>query len=181
MVRLPLQVDRDLVPGVVVETDLGPWHIIETPGHAPSHVTLHQPDRRLILSGDHLLGRLSLYFDLEGTADPVGEFLDSLDVVAGLDARLALAGHGRPFAEVPAHIQANRELVAERLAAVRRELAEGPRTAYEIARAVYGERFTDVSAGWLMTKAIAWLTHLAALGEAARVDERPVERWVLAT
>ena len=30
--------DRDLVPGVEVETDLGTWQVYETPGHAPSHV-----------------------------------------------------------------------------------------------------------------------------------------------
>ena len=55
--------DRDLLPGVEVETDLGAWQVYETPGHAPSHVVLHQPDRGLLLSGDHLLGRVSLYYD----------------------------------------------------------------------------------------------------------------------
>ena len=35
--------DRELVAGVVVQTDLGPWAVVETPGHAPSHVCLHQP------------------------------------------------------------------------------------------------------------------------------------------
>ena len=37
--------DRELLPGVRVETDLGAWDVYETPGHAPSHVTLHQPER----------------------------------------------------------------------------------------------------------------------------------------
>jgi glyoxylase-like metal-dependent hydrolase (beta-lactamase superfamily II) len=31
----PLRPARDLLPGVVVETDLGPWDVHETPGHAP--------------------------------------------------------------------------------------------------------------------------------------------------
>ena len=44
------------------------------PGHAPSHVVLHQPDRGLLLSGDHLLGRVSLYYDYGYTPDPAGEF-----------------------------------------------------------------------------------------------------------
>ena len=35
----------------------------ETPGHAPSHVCLHQPERRLLISGDHLLGRTVIFFD----------------------------------------------------------------------------------------------------------------------
>ena len=104
--------DRDLVPGVVVETDLGPWTVHETPGHAPSHVCLHQAERRILISGDHLLGRVSLYFDYGWTPDPIGEFLDSLDTVQALDARLCLAGHARTFTDVVAHIEANRALVA---------------------------------------------------------------------
>ena len=75
-----LYADRDLVPGVTVETDAGTWQVIETPGHAPSHVCLHQPEQRLLISGDHLLGRVSQYFDIGYTPDPVGEFLHSLDV-----------------------------------------------------------------------------------------------------
>src|SRR5215208_2374515 len=86
--------DRDLVPGVEVQTDLGVFQVYETPGHAPSHVTLHQPDRGILLSGDHLLGRVSLYYDYGHTPDPAGEFLSSLDVVDALDSSLCLAGHG---------------------------------------------------------------------------------------
>src|ERR687895_900640 len=46
--------DRELLPGVEVETDLGTWQVHETPGHAPSHVCLHQAERDLLISGDHL-------------------------------------------------------------------------------------------------------------------------------
>jgi glyoxylase-like metal-dependent hydrolase (beta-lactamase superfamily II) len=176
LVDLPLHVDRELVPGVAVETDLGTWQVIETPGHAPSHVVLHQPDRRLLLSGDHLLGRISLYFDVGYTPDPVGEFLRSLDVVEPLDARLALSGHGRPFTDIPGHIRGNRELVAQRLDAVRSALAAGPRTAYAVARQVYGEAYTEEMASWLMTKTLAYLGHLRALGE-ARLEPGSPEHW----
>ena len=170
--------DRDLVPGVEIESDLGPWQVIETPGHAPSHVCLHQTDRRLLISGDHLLGRVSLYFDVGYTPDPVGEFLHSLDVVERLDARLALAGHARPFTDLPGHIQGNRELVARRLDAVRGVLADGPRTAYEIARAVYGDAYQAEMGSWLLTKTLAWLTHLRALGQLSNSGGSP-ERWSL--
>ena len=113
-----------------VETDLGDWNVIETPGHAPSHVCLHQPERRLLISGDHLLGRVSLYFDYGWTPDPVGEFLTSLDNVDALDARLGpepATGARSPTSH--GHVEANRRLVAERLDAVRAALAEGPRHA----------------------------------------------------
>jgi glyoxylase-like metal-dependent hydrolase (beta-lactamase superfamily II) len=173
-----LESDRDLLPGVEIETDLGVWQVVETPGHAPSHVCLHQPDRRLLISGDHLLGRVSLYFDVGFTPDPVGEFLHSLGVAEQLDARLALAGHARPFTDIDGHVQANRELVARRLDAVRAALARAPLTAYEVARAVYGDDYTEEMAGWLLAKTRAWLTHLQALGQASVDDESP-ERWTL--
>ncbi len=85
--------------------------MLETPGHAPSHVCLFQPERRLLISGDHVLGRISLYFDYGWTPDPIGEFLASLDRVDQLDARLALSGHGKPFIDVHGHVEANRRLV----------------------------------------------------------------------
>ena len=107
--------DRELVPGVEIETELGSWTVHETPGHAPSHVVLFQPEHRLLLSGDHLLGRVSLYFDYGWTPDPVAEFDSSLDRVEQLRARLCLSGHGRPFTDVQAHIEANRAEIAERL------------------------------------------------------------------
>jgi glyoxylase-like metal-dependent hydrolase (beta-lactamase superfamily II) len=142
--------------------------VIETPGHAPSHVCLHQPERRLLISGDHLLGRVSLYFDRGHTPDPVGEFLGSLDAVEGLDARLALAGHGRSFTDVRAHIAANRALVAERLGAVRAALRERPGSAFELARRVHGEAFGEDSATLLLNQTLSWLDHLELRGEAAR-------------
>ena len=140
--------DLALLPGIEVETDLGIWGVIETPGHAPSHVCLYQPERRILISGDHLLGRISLYFDYGWTPDPVGEFLRSLDAVEALDPlpRLCLAGHARPFTDVQAHIEANRELVAQRVAAtavaIERAAADGLR-----GRAVRARRGRDPRRG----------------------------------
>ena len=172
-----LVVDRDLVPGVVVDSDLGPWQVIETPGHAPSHVCLHQPERRLRITGDHLLGRVSLFFDEGHTPDPVGEFLASLDKVDALDARLALAGHGRPFTDVHGHIEANRKLVAELLDATRAALAEAPATAFDLARRIYGEAFNEQTATWLLAMTRSWLTHLERAGEARREATDAADVW----
>lgn len=176
-----LYADKDLVPGVEIETDAGTWQVIETPGHAPSHVCLHQPEQRVLLSGDHLLGRVSQYFDVGYTPDPVGEFLDSLSVVERLDARLALAGHARPFTDIQAHIDANRSEVDGKLAATRAALADGPKSAYEVARIVYADVFSADLASWLLTMTRAWLVHLQRLDEVLNDGGDPVERWTLAS
>jgi glyoxylase-like metal-dependent hydrolase (beta-lactamase superfamily II) len=173
----PLRPARDLLPGVVVETDLGPWDVHETPGHAPSHVVLHQPERRLLISGDHVLGRISLYFDHGWTPDPVGEFLASLDVVDRLDVRLSLSGHGRPFTDLHGHVEGNRALVNERLEAVLAELGErGEATAFDLLPAIYGERLMPETAAWLLTKMLCYLEHLELGGRVHRLDGEPV-RW----
>jgi glyoxylase-like metal-dependent hydrolase (beta-lactamase superfamily II) len=174
--------DRALAPGVVVDTDLGPWTVHETPGHAPSHVCLFQPERRLLISGDHLLGRISLYFDYGYSPDPVGEFVRSLDVVQALDARLCLPGHGRTFTDVHAHIEANRALVAERLDATLAVVGAGesPLTAFEIMPRVYGTDLSPMLAQWLLSETLAMLLHLEVTGQALRLPGEP-ERWTVAS
>jgi glyoxylase-like metal-dependent hydrolase (beta-lactamase superfamily II) len=172
----PLEPHRDLVDGVEVATDLGEWIAYETPGHAPSHVCLFQPERRLLISGDHLLGRISLYFDYGYSPDPVGEFLHSLDVVQRLGARLCLPGHGRTFADVHAHIEGNRALVNERLRSVREALSGNTLTAFEIVPHVYGDTLSQENAHWLLSKILCYLTHLQTIGEITQIAGEPV-RW----
>ena len=171
-----IEPDRDLVTGVTIHTDLGEWTVHETPGHAPSHVCLFHPERRLLISGDHLLGRISLYFDYGYTPDPVGEFLNSLTVVERLGARLCLPGHGRTFADVHAHIQGNRKLVRERLGRVLDGLFGGPLTAFDLVPHVYGNPLAPQNAHWLLSKILAYLTHLEAEGKVERIAGEP-ERW----
>ncbi len=173
--------DRDLVPGVEVETDLGRWQVHETPGHAPSHVVLHQPERRLLISGDHILGRASLYFDYGYTPDPVGEYLASLDSIRDLDVGLILAGHGRPVRDLPAQVRAHEELVAQALGRMREALAEGPRTPFEIAAQALGIAHVPSAAmSWALSLTLCYLCHLELLGEVVRVEGSDPEQWRLA-
>jgi glyoxylase-like metal-dependent hydrolase (beta-lactamase superfamily II) len=171
---------RPLLPGVEVRSDLGAWLVIETPGHAPSHVCLFQPERRLLISGDHLLGRVSLYYDYGYTPDPVGEFLASLERVEAFGPRLCLPGHGRTFADVGAHIEANRALVAQRLERLLEVLrAEGPISAFDAVPGVHGPPPTPGHAAWWLQETLCCLRHLEVTGRAApeRDAEDGAERW----
>ncbi|HVR05559.1 MAG TPA: MBL fold metallo-hydrolase, partial [Solirubrobacteraceae bacterium] len=173
--------NRPLLPGVTIATDLGEWTVHETPGHAPSHVCLFQPERRLLISGDHLLGRISLYFDYGYSPDPVGEFMHSLDVVQGLNARLCLPGHGRTFTDVDAHIEGNRALVRQRLRRTLEVIAPEPLTAFDAAPLIYDDvPFSPLTAAWLLTETLAFLLHLELTGAVRRIAGEP-ERWTAAT
>jgi len=172
-----VRADRPLVDGVRVQTDLGTWTTYETPGHAPSEVCLHLPGRRLLISGDHLLGRVALYFDYGYAEDPVGAFLTSLDRVAGLDSRLGLSGHGKPFVDVPGHIAASRRATAQRQTAVRAALDREPRSVAELLAPIWNSRPDVDSAWWLTSQTLAHLTHLEATGQAARQPDGAQVRW----
>jgi glyoxylase-like metal-dependent hydrolase (beta-lactamase superfamily II) len=173
--------DRELLPGVEVATDLGAWQVHETPGHAPSHVVFHQPERRLLISGDHLLGRVSVFFDYGHTPDPVAEFMTSLDTVEGLDVGLCLAGHGRPFRDAGAKVAANRELVTEQLERVRAALGGEPKTAFEVVAEMLGpENLTPATAPWGLQLALAYIDHLTLAGEAEEDGASDPRRFRLA-
>jgi glyoxylase-like metal-dependent hydrolase (beta-lactamase superfamily II) len=172
--------DRELVPGVEVESDVGTWQVIETPGHAPSHVCLHQAERRLLISGDHLLGRTVLFFDYGHTPDPLGEYRASLDRIEPLDVDLCLPGHGKPFREPAAKIAEVRRESDELLGKVRAHLVGvgAEPTAFEIVEAIVGkDNIGARTTTFVLQIILSCLDHLAAIGEITRVPDSDPQRW----
>lgn len=74
------------------------FQCIETPGHTPGHLCLYEPERRVFISGDHILSNItpniSLFSDDE---NPLKEYLISLDKVFNYSVRLVLPGHRSAF------------------------------------------------------------------------------------
>ena len=172
-----IEPDRPLTDGVEIESDLGTWRVIETPGHSPSHVCLFQPERRLLISGDHLLGRISLYYDYGQSPDPVGEYLSSLDRVQVLKARLALSGHGKPFLDVPGHIAGAREMAEQKIAAAVDSVTGEPRTAMTLALAIFRDERANRHPAWLLSQALCYLRQLEHAGRAVRETDGELELW----
>jgi glyoxylase-like metal-dependent hydrolase (beta-lactamase superfamily II) len=165
---------------VEVETDFGAWQVYETPGHAPSHVVLHQAKRRLMISGDHLLGRTVLFFDHGHTPDPVGEFLASLTTVEPLQTELCLPGHGRPFRDPEAKIAEARRQVEELLGKVREALAGGERMAFEIVAEILGpENLDSPASAWVLQIVLSCLDHMALQGAVVVVAGSDPQKWRL--
>ena len=54
----------------------------------------------MLIVGDTVLGKITPHIGwMLEPADPLGQFLDSLEKVAQLEPSLVLPGHGRPFDE----------------------------------------------------------------------------------
>jgi glyoxylase-like metal-dependent hydrolase (beta-lactamase superfamily II) len=147
---------------------IGPWQVVETPGHAPSHIVLFDPQRRAIILGDLLSPAFTPWFDYGYSNDPVAEFLWSLDRVEALGPfAFAWPGHGRALEDMDAIIADHRAGVAARLDATVTAIHDGAGNGYEITKRVFpGVEGTE--AVWRLAEIAAYLRHLRLAGTITR-------------
>lgn len=174
----PLELDVRLVDGVTIDTSLGQWEVLETPGHAPSEVSLWQADHRVLLAGDVLAPVFVPYFDIGFTPDPAGELLASLRALRALDASLALPGHGRVIEAVDASLDEHVTALCDGLDECERALRKrGPSTSFELMTLLHPDWSHPMRVAWRSTIATAYLEHLVASGRASSGDEDGVRRY----
>ena len=140
-----VEVTRPLRDGDALTLRDRTLHVHHRPGHSPTDTVFHDRRRRILLAADHLLGHVSsnplLSRPRDGSPDrpqALVQYLDSLAATREMDIDLVLPGHGDP-------ITGHRELIDQRFALHRRRadkihrlLQERPRTAYEVAQALWG-------------------------------------------
>lgn len=82
--------------------DTGHLRAILTPGHSPGHICVYDDARKIIFTGDHVLLEITSHISPSFASgdDQLGEYLQSLKRMKGLDARLVLPAHERPFARL---------------------------------------------------------------------------------
>lgn len=130
--------------GDVLTLNGEPWRVLFLPGHAGGLACLYQPDRRLLLSSDHLLKHITSNPLLEPPAHgetvrrrSLVEYLASLQRVAEMDVALALPAHGEPIDDHRGLIRERYSFHRERQARILALLDGGAKTAYEIATGLW--------------------------------------------
>jgi glyoxylase-like metal-dependent hydrolase (beta-lactamase superfamily II) len=90
-----------LITGLPAETAQIPWdgpqvRIIEHQAHAPGHAALLIEERGVLVAGDMLSDALIPMLDLNGTADPIEDYLAALRLLEGAadDVDVVVPGHG---------------------------------------------------------------------------------------
>jgi glyoxylase-like metal-dependent hydrolase (beta-lactamase superfamily II) len=90
-----------LITGLPAETTQLPWdgpgvRIVEHQAHAPGHAALLIEERGVLVAGDMLSDVLIPMLDLNGTADPIEDYLTALRLVESVagDADVVIPGHG---------------------------------------------------------------------------------------
>ena len=166
----PLPPFEELHDGVTLPSALGTWEVFETPGHSPSHVSLYQPEQRLLVAGDLVSRVFAPWYDYGYTRDPVAELSASLRRIAELDVDLALPGHGRPIEDLDEVIAMHLEEIAKRIALVEAEVGREPGPAYEIGLRAFGPAPNSMEEVGRLQEAMAYLRHLRLQGRVTREE-----------
>jgi glyoxylase-like metal-dependent hydrolase (beta-lactamase superfamily II) len=147
------------------------WTMVYTPGHSSSHICLFSEADGILISGDHLLPTVTPHIDFhaEGEADPLGDYLGSLERVAALHPALVLPGHGRPFDEGASRAEVIARHHERRLGSILQVIRTEPRSVGEITDEVFGAELFDFQRRLALGEAIAHLVYLRARGEVERV------------
>lgn len=150
--------------------------IIHTPGHTPGHICLLDRDRGVLLTGDHVLPRITPYVPvLPGQlVDPLGEYLAALRRVAVMEPDEVLPAHEYRFSGLSERVEQmlahHEERLEEVLDAVRRD---PDITTAAVCRRLHWSRPFDAQPHHLQRMALReTLAHLVLLRLRGQVVER---------
>jgi glyoxylase-like metal-dependent hydrolase (beta-lactamase superfamily II) len=186
---------RDTLPFRFVEdTDIierGEYRFtcVKTPGHSKGHMCLYEPDKKILVAGDHILKDITP--GIQGRVDsenPLKEYLSSLDKVYTLDIDTVLPGHRALFGNSKNRIEEIKEHHRQRNHEVLAILQEGSRNIYEVASQMTWnvdcdswDSFPVVQSFFATGEAFAHLKYLEKKGEIQRKMEGQTAIYLLNT
>lgn len=159
------------------------WRIVHGNGHSPEHACLVCDADGLMIAGDQVLPRITSnisVYPTEPRADPLADWMDSLDRLSQLDAGMrVLPAHNEPFEGLHVRLEQLRDDHLRKLSALTEFCAE-PRTVYDtfpvLFRRPVAARETMMASG----EALAHLHWLENKGEVVRDTSGPADRYIAA-
>jgi len=175
-------------PDVLLEDHARPdvpgWNLaaLWTPGHSPGHLCFWEPRHKVMLSGDHVLPRITpnIPFHPQAGDDPLGDYLRSLDKLRGYSPDEVLPAHEHRFVGLDARLDELRRHHEARFSEVLASIDAGFDTAWAIAARMGWSRPWERIDGFMRRAAVAEaVAHLRALERRHLIVERVGEpsRW----
>ena len=107
---------------------------VETPGHTKGHICLYEPEKRVLVAGDHIFDDITPNITLwTDDRNPLKEYLSSLDKVGEYDIELVLPGHRRLIRNCKERILQLKEHHEKRAEQIVGILEKGPQDAFRVA------------------------------------------------
>jgi glyoxylase-like metal-dependent hydrolase (beta-lactamase superfamily II) len=176
--------DRTLTHGDLIDVPGLEMRAIWTPGHSPGHLCFHLESRGLLLTGDHVLPRITpniSVYDL--TSSPLDDYLGSLAALRGIEPGEVLPAHEYRFTDLDARLDALAEHHQKRLDEVSQALSAVPDglSAWQVALRVSWSRPWDQLGPFQHQAALgevsAHLRHLERHGRARRTEADGTTLW----
>ncbi len=181
-----MEPDQTVRNGEVL-TGLDPdLQVVATPGHSPGHICLLDTRRRMLLSGDHLLPRVTPNVSVrpQQSVNPLRQYVDSLNASRLLEVDWVLPAHEWPFRDVQSRTAQILEHHRARLLETVELVGESPgATGWDIALATTWSRsFSDLEPVMRRAAVGEALAHLELLESEGLVTSARshVVRWTLA-
>jgi glyoxylase-like metal-dependent hydrolase (beta-lactamase superfamily II) len=149
---------------------------LATPGHTQGHMCLYEPNKKVLVSGDHILQDITPNIQLWSDEwNPLKEYLTSLDKVYQFDIELVLPGHRGIFKNCKERINELKHHHQERSDEILSILRIGSKNAFQVASEMNWDIEYDsfdlfpVTQKWFATgEAIAHLKYLEEEGVVRR-------------
>lgn len=170
--------DVRLEDGEVLEFDNWKLEAVWTPGHTPGHLCMFEQQHRLMLTGDHVLSRITPNVSLSDQDEragrqPLAEFLDSLKKVAAYDTKRALPAHEDLIDDLPARCAVIARHHDDRLDEVYEGIEDDGSSAADVSAEVTWNRPYETFNVFKKRSALGeTLSHLQLLEEHGRVQRR---------
>jgi glyoxylase-like metal-dependent hydrolase (beta-lactamase superfamily II) len=148
--------------------------VVWTPGHTPGHVCLHDEDEDVLLTGDHLLPRISPNIGLQPHTEksPLEAYLRALDWVRRYRTAEALPAHEWRFRGIDRRAEQLIRHHSDRCAELETLLSDGPASAWDLATRVGWSRPWASITGLMRRSALAeTLAHLEHVRATGRVEK----------
>lgn len=111
--------DELLLGGEVIDAGVVTLEVIWTPGHAAGHICLYDRQHRLLFTGDHVLPNTTPHINslwaVDDEADPLGDYMASLEKLRPLEVDLALPSHDHIFGDLHGRLSVIEQHHEERL------------------------------------------------------------------
>jgi glyoxylase-like metal-dependent hydrolase (beta-lactamase superfamily II) len=120
----------------VIELNTRSLRSIPTPGHTVGHLVFHDAAAAALFAGDHVLPQITPSIGLEAVSSslPLGDYLNSLQLMLGLPDAKLLPAHGPVTESVHARVDALLAHHEQRLAECAAAVESGADLGYEVAQ-----------------------------------------------
>ncbi|MDX8359698.1 MBL fold metallo-hydrolase [Cytobacillus sp. IB215316] len=172
---------REIIQGDTID-GLHEWKVIETPGHAQSHIVLYRESDGLLIAGDHLLAAISPNPLLEAPMfgeinrpKPQLQYNESIKKLLDIDISYAFTGHGEDIEDAHSLILKRLDKQKEKAYYVLDMLKKKPMTAFEVCKQLYPSVYQKELA-LTMSEAFGQLDYLVDINEI--VVDTSSEQWL---